>query len=202
MATKVVMAPAVCRMMAARPRAMRPRTVRNRPPADHGAQHLGVGQGGGGGGARQDGLTHEERRERHRLAHDQRDDPEHERLGRQHHGSAGDRGQGGTDGARSVLGADRRVPEDTDGELPEEEPVRLTLVGSNSVLSTKPALRHCEAWLAVARMPMPIPATTVARMHHAVERTERSLVHSDRSDTGEAVPPGRQPSQRGARLTS
>ena len=30
-------------------------------------------------------------------------------------------------------------------------------------------------------MPMPRPATTVASTHHAVERTERSLVHSDRT---------------------
>ncbi len=33
----------------------------------------------------------------------------------------------------------------------------------------------------VARMPMPRPATTVASTHHAVERTVRSFVHSERN---------------------
>ena len=28
---------------------------------------------------------------------------------------------------------------------------------------------------------MPMPATTVASTHHTVERTERSLVHSERN---------------------
>ena len=64
---------------------------------------------------------------------------------------------------------------------PKSKPVRLTLVGSNSTRSTIPPWRHCDACEEVARIPMPRAATMVASTHHAVERTVRSLVHSDRT---------------------
>src|SRR5580658_9590187 len=181
MATKVAMVPAVWRMMAAMPSASRPRKVRKRPPPmtarstscwDNEA--VGV--------------------EPDKMAWPRKNDANDTASQKTNATTANTTAlAASTTGRRGTAAKLARMlpdpysalmvspPKTPMASCPNRRPVRLMLVGSNSALSMKPALRQCEASLAEARAPTPSPATTVANRHHVVDRTECSFVHSDRN---------------------
>src|SRR6185437_717540 len=126
--------------------------------------------------ARQDRLVEPERGEGHRLADGQRQPGEHDRLGGQHRAAARRRGERDLDQPGAVLGAER------------QHASTLTAITAYSRLMTpgisgsgrgprQGAFVNAKATTALTT----IGVTTATSRDQKVERTERTLVHSDPS---------------------
>ena len=186
------MAPAVCRMMAAIPSANSPSTVRKRPPPTTARSTSGCDSDAVGAEPDKSAWPRKNEREGDDLATPPGPAPRTRPPWRRAAPAGAARLPATARMAPAPYSAlTVSTPKHAHGELAEIEPVRLMLVGSNSALSTKPALRKSRPrsrWR--GRTIRCRPQRWRPRTTRGTHRAQLGPLRSQR--TGEAVVAGRQ----------